>query len=128
MTESEVVRDLHAVVAKVQQGVEVVVERDHRPLAVIRSPLLNGRLLSECVALSARNSPQRLQTQKRTTSYTADWCISQGGSNGYRSRVRVLCQDDKPACLLCTIRGRPRAMHSGKPNYLLAENRNRAAV
>jgi antitoxin (DNA-binding transcriptional repressor) of toxin-antitoxin stability system len=52
MTESEVARDLHAVLAKVQQGVEVVVEQDHRPVAVIHAPLLKGRLLSECIALA----------------------------------------------------------------------------
>jgi antitoxin (DNA-binding transcriptional repressor) of toxin-antitoxin stability system len=37
MTEAEVARDLHGVLAKVQQGVEVVVEQDHRPVAVIDS-------------------------------------------------------------------------------------------
>lgn len=37
--------------AKVRQGVEVVVEQDSRPVAVIRSPLPKGRLLSECIAL-----------------------------------------------------------------------------
>ena len=52
MTESEVARDLHAVLAKVQQGVEVVVEQDHRPVAVIRRALPKGRLLSECIALA----------------------------------------------------------------------------
>ncbi len=52
MTESEVARDLHAVLAKVQRGVEVVVEHDHRPVAVIRSPHPKGRLLSECIALA----------------------------------------------------------------------------
>jgi len=52
MTESELARDLHAVLAKVQQGVEVVIEQDHQPVAVIRSPLRTGRLLSECIALS----------------------------------------------------------------------------
>ena len=52
MTEAEVARDLHDVLAKVQQGLEVVVEQDHRPVAVIRSPLPNGRLLSECIALA----------------------------------------------------------------------------
>src|SRR5690348_3791577 len=61
MTESEVARDLHAVLAKVQQGVEVVVEQDHRPVAVIRSALPNGRLLSECIALAeARGSTATL--------------------------------------------------------------------
>jgi antitoxin (DNA-binding transcriptional repressor) of toxin-antitoxin stability system len=52
MTESEVARDLHRVLARVQQGVEVVVEQNHRPVAVIRAPLPNGRLLSECIALA----------------------------------------------------------------------------
>ena len=52
MTESEVARDLHAVLDKVQQGIEVVVEQDHRPVAVIRSPLPKGRLLSESIALA----------------------------------------------------------------------------
>jgi len=52
MTEAEVARDLHEVLAKVQQGVEVVIEQDHRPVAAIRSPLPKGRLLSECIALA----------------------------------------------------------------------------
>jgi antitoxin (DNA-binding transcriptional repressor) of toxin-antitoxin stability system len=52
MTESEVARDLHAVLDKVQQGVEVIIEQDHRPVAVIRSPLPKGRLLSESIALA----------------------------------------------------------------------------
>jgi antitoxin (DNA-binding transcriptional repressor) of toxin-antitoxin stability system len=61
MTEAEVARDLHGVLAKVQQGVEVVVEQDHRPVAVIRSPLPKGRLLSECIALAeARGSTETL--------------------------------------------------------------------
>jgi len=52
MTESEVARDLHAVLARVQQGVEVVVEQDHRAVAIIRSPHPRGRLLSECIKLA----------------------------------------------------------------------------
>jgi antitoxin (DNA-binding transcriptional repressor) of toxin-antitoxin stability system len=52
MTESDVARDLHAVLMKVQQGLEVVVEQDHRPVAVIRPALPKGRLLSECIALA----------------------------------------------------------------------------
>ena len=57
MTEAELARDLHEVLAKVQQGVEVVIEQDHRPVAVIRSPLPKGRLLSECIAAAeARGS------------------------------------------------------------------------
>ncbi|MGA2267592.1 MAG: hypothetical protein ABSH44_03880 [Bryobacteraceae bacterium] len=56
MTEAELARDLHGALAKVQQGVEVVVEQDHRPVAVIRSPQPNGRLLSECIALAETRS------------------------------------------------------------------------
>lgn len=57
MTEAEVARDLHGVLAKVQQGVEVVVEQNHQPVAVIRSAMPTGRLLSECIALAeARGS------------------------------------------------------------------------
>jgi antitoxin (DNA-binding transcriptional repressor) of toxin-antitoxin stability system len=57
MTENELARDLHTVLAKVQQGVEVVVEQNHLPVAVIHAPYAKGRLLSECIALAeARGS------------------------------------------------------------------------
>jgi antitoxin (DNA-binding transcriptional repressor) of toxin-antitoxin stability system len=57
ITEAELARDIHAVLAKVQEGAEVIVEQDHRPVAVIRTPLAMGRLLSECIALAeARGS------------------------------------------------------------------------
>lgn len=61
MTEAEVAHDLHEVLAKVQQGMEIVVEQNHRPVAVIRSPLPKGRLLSGCIALAeARGSTATL--------------------------------------------------------------------
>lgn len=52
MSESEVARDLHSVLAKVQQGVEIVIEQDHRPVAVIRAAVSMGRPLSACIALA----------------------------------------------------------------------------
>ncbi len=52
ITEAELAGDPHGVLDIVQHGVEVVVEQDHRPVAVIRSPLPKGRLLSECIALA----------------------------------------------------------------------------
>ena len=61
MSEAEVARDLNGVLAKVQQGLEVVVEQDHRPVAIIRSPLPQGRLLSECIDVAeARGSEATL--------------------------------------------------------------------
>ena len=47
MSEAEVARDLHAVLAKVQQGVEIVIEQDHRPVAVIRTQHKSGRPIAE---------------------------------------------------------------------------------
>ncbi len=50
MSEAEVARDLHAVLARVQQGVEVVIEQDHRPIAVLKASRPVGRMISEIVA------------------------------------------------------------------------------
>lgn len=51
ITEAELARDIHAVLAKVREGVEVIVEQDHRPVAVIKTPPAPGRKISECIAL-----------------------------------------------------------------------------
>ena len=57
MSEAELARDLHAVLAKVRSGVEVVIEQDHRPVVVIKPSQPRGRMLSEIVAdLKARGS------------------------------------------------------------------------
>jgi antitoxin (DNA-binding transcriptional repressor) of toxin-antitoxin stability system len=52
ITEAELARDIHAVLAKVQEGAEVIVEQDHRPVAVITTPQGPGRKISECIALA----------------------------------------------------------------------------
>jgi hypothetical protein len=59
ITEAELVRDIHAVLAQVQEGAEVIVEQDHRPVAIIRTPEGPGRKISECIAL-AKAYEQRL--------------------------------------------------------------------
>ncbi len=61
ITEAELARDIHAVLAKVREGIEVVVEQDHHAVAIIRPPIPKGRLLSECIALAqARGSTATL--------------------------------------------------------------------
>ena len=50
MTEAEVARDLHTVLAKVREGVEVIIEQDSRPVAVIKAPVVKGRKISEVIA------------------------------------------------------------------------------
>jgi hypothetical protein len=54
MSEADVARDLHAVLDKVRQGVDVVIEQDHQPGAVIRQSQFGspGRKLSECIVLA----------------------------------------------------------------------------
>lgn len=57
MSEAEVARALSAVLAQVQQGIEIVIEQDHRPVAVLKPPPSvsaprPGRTLSECIALA----------------------------------------------------------------------------
>ncbi len=52
MSEVEVARDLHAVLAKVKEGVEIVIEQDRRPVAVLRRPQPAGRKISDCIALA----------------------------------------------------------------------------
>jgi antitoxin (DNA-binding transcriptional repressor) of toxin-antitoxin stability system len=52
ITEAELARDIHAVLAKVREGVEVIVVQDHRPVAVIKTPQGPDRKISECIALA----------------------------------------------------------------------------
>ena len=52
MTETELAHDLRGALDKVQHGIEVIFEQDHRPVAIIRSPLPKGRMLSDCIALA----------------------------------------------------------------------------
>jgi antitoxin (DNA-binding transcriptional repressor) of toxin-antitoxin stability system len=47
MSEAELARDLHGALAKVQQGVEIVIEQDHRPIAVLRGHNQSGRPITD---------------------------------------------------------------------------------
>lgn len=59
ISEAELARDLHAVLEKVRQGAEVIVERNHQPLAVLRAPVLQPRTISECIALAEQREKER---------------------------------------------------------------------
>lgn len=53
LTEAELARDIHTVLARVrEEGLEVIVEQDRRPVAVIKTPQGPGRKLSECIAIA----------------------------------------------------------------------------
>jgi hypothetical protein len=69
MTEAELARDVHAVLAQVQQGSEVIIEQeDHRPVAVIRSPHRSGRPITDIL----REARQRNSTVTLDEDFGAD--------------------------------------------------------
>ena len=49
ISEAELARDLHAVLEKVRQGGEVVVEQDHRPVAIMKPAVAGARTMSEII-------------------------------------------------------------------------------
>lgn len=61
ITESQLARDLHGVLAKVREGVEVIIEEDHRPVVRMQAHQRAGRPISECIASAqASGSPVTL--------------------------------------------------------------------
>src|SRR5258708_26036389 len=52
ISEADAVRDLAAILKRVQAGAEVVIERDAHPFAVIRAAAPARRTISECIALA----------------------------------------------------------------------------
>ena len=58
ISEAELAHDPYAVLARVEEGVEVIVERDHRPVATIKTRRRSGRPISACIA-SAKASASK---------------------------------------------------------------------
>jgi antitoxin (DNA-binding transcriptional repressor) of toxin-antitoxin stability system len=56
MSEAEVARNFAAVLEKVRQGAEVVVEQNHQPVAVLRAADPPRRKVSEVLALMPKHS------------------------------------------------------------------------
>ena len=59
MSDSEVAGDFGAVLEKVRSGLEVVVELDHEPVAVIRAAGGAGRPISEAIAAAELSGPAK---------------------------------------------------------------------
>ena len=60
ITEAELVRDIASVLDQVQSGAEIVIERNAKPVAVLRAAGPRRRKLSEIVASLPENSTARL--------------------------------------------------------------------
>jgi hypothetical protein len=56
MTEAEVAGNFAAAMAKVRQGIEIVVEHEEQPIAVLRAAEPARRTIAEILALMPRNS------------------------------------------------------------------------
>jgi antitoxin (DNA-binding transcriptional repressor) of toxin-antitoxin stability system len=64
MSEADVAKNFAAVLQKVREGTEVVVEQDHRPVAVIKTVKGPGRPIDECIAIAkARGSGATLDEE-----------------------------------------------------------------
>jgi hypothetical protein len=59
MSEAELARDLHAVLEKVRQGTEVIVERNHQPVVVLRAAVPSRRTISESISLAEQRDKER---------------------------------------------------------------------
>lgn len=56
ISEADLARDLDGVLEKVRAGAEVVVEKDHMPVAVIKPPHARSRKVSDILAALDPNS------------------------------------------------------------------------
>jgi len=96
ISEAELARNLHAVLEQVRQGSEVVVEQDHRPVAIIKPAEQSGRLLSESIGSpgSGRRNVARPSSSIRTLPKISKTSCATGGSGirrpGTNTRYRIL--------------------------------------
>jgi antitoxin (DNA-binding transcriptional repressor) of toxin-antitoxin stability system len=52
ISEAELARDLHSLLERVRQGVEVVIEENRQPVAVIEAPPEPGRSIDDAIRLA----------------------------------------------------------------------------
>jgi antitoxin (DNA-binding transcriptional repressor) of toxin-antitoxin stability system len=72
VNEADAVRDLAAILKRVQAGAEVVIERDAQPLAVIRSAVPARRTISECIALAEAHEKETGNAPVLDADFAAD--------------------------------------------------------
>ena len=82
ISQSELMRDLGAILERVERGAEIVVERDQRPVAVIRPVEPEPRTLSELIELATQREKERGCAITMGEDYAAD--------------VRQIVQERKP--------------------------------
>jgi antitoxin (DNA-binding transcriptional repressor) of toxin-antitoxin stability system len=72
VSEADVARDLPAILERVQAGVEVVIDRDDQPLAIIRAAVPARRTISECIALAEAHEKETGNAPVLDADFAAD--------------------------------------------------------
>src|SRR6266566_2532008 len=72
VNEANAVRDLAAILKRVQAGAEVIIERDAQPLAVIRAATPVRRTISDCIALAESHEKETGQAPVLDPDFAAD--------------------------------------------------------
>lgn len=72
VSEADAVRDLAAILQRVQAGAEVVIERDEQPLAIIRAAAPTHRTISECIALAEAHEKESGEGPVLDSDFAAD--------------------------------------------------------
>lgn len=72
VSEADAVRDLAAILERVQVGTEVVIERNVQPLAIIRAATPQHRTISECIALAEAHEAESGEQPLLDPDFAAD--------------------------------------------------------
>jgi hypothetical protein len=56
ISEAELIKDVQAILQRVESGAEIIIERDAQPLAVLRSATPPCRTISGCIAMLSDDS------------------------------------------------------------------------
>lgn len=72
ITEAELARNVRAVLEKVQNGIEIVVEHNSRPVAVIKAPQAPGRTIGASIALAKAHEQETGEAPTLDADFAAD--------------------------------------------------------
>ena len=72
VSEAEAVRDMASILQRVRAGMEVVIERDTEPVAVVRAAAPVRRTISECIALAKAHEEETGQAPTLDPDFAAD--------------------------------------------------------
>jgi antitoxin (DNA-binding transcriptional repressor) of toxin-antitoxin stability system len=77
ISEAEAARDFAAVMTRVREGAEVIIENGTLAVAVIRTSVPPGRSISECIGLARQHEVETGEAPVLDT----DFAIRRGGDN-----------------------------------------------